>query len=122
MKPLYVQTIFALAIFAFTSGQCLLADEAKPNIIIFLADDLGYAAHPVCSPSGGKLKSDTDPDATPRLRPNAARIDEAFENADKNNDGKLSRDELPVSLSDRLDADKDGHVTEDELKTLRKPE
>jgi arylsulfatase A-like enzyme len=43
MKPFYVQAIFALAIFAFTSGQCLLADEAKPNIIIFLADDLGYA-------------------------------------------------------------------------------
>jgi CubicO group peptidase (beta-lactamase class C family) len=41
-----------------------------------------------------------------------------FKQRDKNNDGKLSRDELPAVLFDRLDADKDGIVTEDELKAL----
>jgi len=37
-------------------------------------------------------------------------------------DGKLSRDELPAALFDRLDGDKDGFVTENELMALRKPE
>jgi CubicO group peptidase (beta-lactamase class C family) len=44
-----------------------------------------------------------------------------FQQRDKNNDGKLSPDELPVALFDRLDADKDGSVTEQELKALRRP-
>jgi CubicO group peptidase (beta-lactamase class C family) len=39
---------------------------------------------------------------------------------DKNNDGKLGKDEIPAALFDRLDADKDGSVTEAELKALRK--
>jgi CubicO group peptidase (beta-lactamase class C family) len=43
-----------------------------------------------------------------------------FKQRDKNNDGKLTRDELPATLFDRLDADNDGAVTEDELKALRK--
>lgn len=46
--------------------------------------------------------------------------DEWFKRIDKNNDGKLSRDELPGALFDRLDANKDGFVTEDELKALWK--
>jgi hypothetical protein len=45
-----------------------------------------------------------------------------FKQRDKNNDGKLTRDELPAALFDKLDADKDGFVTEDELNDLRKPE
>lgn len=40
---------------------------------------------------------------------------------DQNNDGKLSRDELPAALFDRLDADKDGFVSEQELMALSKP-
>jgi Ca2+-binding EF-hand superfamily protein len=43
-----------------------------------------------------------------------------FKAADKNNDGKLTRDELPAALFDRLDADKDGFVKEEELKALRR--
>ncbi len=39
---------------------------------------------------------------------------------DKDNDGKLSPDELPAALIDRLDADKDGFVNEEELKELGK--
>ncbi len=41
-----------------------------------------------------------------------------FKQRDKNGDGKLSRDELPAALFDKLDADKDGFVTEAELKAL----
>jgi CubicO group peptidase (beta-lactamase class C family) len=52
----------------------------------------------------------------------AGALTSQFKQRDKNNDGKLSRDELPAALFDRLDADKDGFVTEKELKALRKPE
>jgi CubicO group peptidase (beta-lactamase class C family) len=43
-----------------------------------------------------------------------------FKQRDKNADGKLDRDELPGALFERLDANKDGFVTEDELKSLWK--
>jgi CubicO group peptidase (beta-lactamase class C family) len=41
-----------------------------------------------------------------------------FKQRDKNGDGKLDRTELPAALFDRLDADKDGFVTEEELRAL----
>jgi CubicO group peptidase (beta-lactamase class C family) len=43
-----------------------------------------------------------------------------FKQRDKNGDGKLDRSELPGALCDRLDANKDGFVTGDELKALWK--
>jgi Ca2+-binding EF-hand superfamily protein len=43
-----------------------------------------------------------------------------FQQRDTNKDGKLSRDELPAALFDRLDADKDGFVSEAELAGLWK--
>ena len=44
------------------------------------------------SDSGGELKSEPSTQ-NPRRRPNATRVDEAFKAADKNNDGKLTREE-----------------------------
>ena len=41
-----------------------------------------------------------------------------FKQRDKDNDGQLSRDEIPAALFDRLDADKDGFVSEEEAKAL----
>jgi CubicO group peptidase (beta-lactamase class C family) len=41
-----------------------------------------------------------------------------FKQRDRNGDGKLDRSELPGALFDRLDANKDGFVTEDEAKAL----
>jgi CubicO group peptidase (beta-lactamase class C family) len=41
-----------------------------------------------------------------------------FKQRDKNGDGKLDRNELPGAFFDRLDTNKDGFITEDELKAL----
>jgi arylsulfatase A-like enzyme len=65
---------------------------------------------------GGKLKTG-DESPTPRRRtPAAGRIDEAFKAADKNSDGKLSREEYPQPGDfNAVDADQDGFATRDEV-------
>jgi hypothetical protein len=68
---------------------------------------------------GGKLK--TSPSPAPKGKGKAkagARVDDAFKAADKNNDGKLSKDEYPQpEIFDALDANKDGTATLEEVRT-----
>jgi arylsulfatase A-like enzyme len=66
---------------------------------------------------GGKLKPGAA--TTTRRPPAGSRIDEAFKNADKNNDGKLSLDEYPQpGVFSAVDANKDGFATLEEVRAF----
>ncbi|MEM8883136.1 MAG: hypothetical protein AAGD14_03615 [Planctomycetota bacterium] len=74
------------------------------------------------------LKLDQDGDGklgpTECRPPSAERKPDGAKSMDKNGDGKVTKDELPAALQprfDELDVDKDGALSEEEMKAARKP-
>ena len=69
---------------------------------------------------GGKLKPEAERTTSRRPRSGRGRFDleQAFKNADRNNDGKLARDEYPrPEAFPNVDANKDGFATLEEVQT-----
>jgi hypothetical protein len=71
---------------------------------------------------GGKLMTSPSPAPKGKAKGKAGaattRVDDAFKAADKNNDGKLSREEYPQpEIFDAVDANKDGAATLEEVRT-----
>ena len=65
---------------------------------------------------GGKLK---ETPSSPRSRRGGVRLQEAFRQADKNNDGKLSAAEYPQpAVFKQVDANADGFATPDEVRSF----
>jgi CubicO group peptidase (beta-lactamase class C family) len=73
-----------------------------PAFLTVANEAIGISSPPARNAGGSPLGDTTNP----------------FKQRDKNGDGKLDRDELPASLFDKLDRDRDGCVTEVELKSL----
>jgi arylsulfatase A-like enzyme len=66
---------------------------------------------------GGKAKPEASQTPTRRGAQAAGRIDDSFKAADKNGDGKLTREEYPrPEVFDAVDADEDGHATLEEVR------
>jgi Ca2+-binding EF-hand superfamily protein len=70
-------------------------------------------------PDGGRPKGDGGPEGGPKGPPPGGGPEEMFKRADKNNDGKISKDEVPAEAWERLgklDKDNDGAVSKEEAR------
>ena len=76
----------------------------------------------IFSTSFAFAQAPADPGKTEKREPRAAHMQERLKAADKNGDGKISREEATASLPklskhfDKIDADKDGFISKDEMK------
>jgi Ca2+-binding EF-hand superfamily protein len=71
----------------------------------------------------GPMGPGSGPQAGPAYGPHPPRPAELFDRFDKNKDGKLTKDEVPAGVWERMskaDANKDGAVTKDELEAFHK--
>ena len=76
----------------------------------------------IFSTSFAFAQAPVDPGKTEKREARAAHMQERLKAADKNGDGKISREEATASLPklskhfDKIDADKDGFISKDEMK------
>ena len=104
-------------------GTQFVVDRSKRTFTLFMVQTQHYKAptYPAFLALANEACGLTAPGAmTGTPGGTGGGMSSPFKQRDKNNDGKLTRDELPAALFDRLDADKDGSVTEAELTALWK--
>ena len=104
-------------------GTQFVVDRSKRTFTLFMVQTQHYKAptYPAFLALANEACGLTAPGAmTGTPGGTGGGISSPFKQRDKNNDGKLTRDELPAALFDKLDADKDGSVTEAELTALWK--
>jgi hypothetical protein len=104
-------------------GTQFIVDCSKRTVTLFMVQTQHYKAptHPaflaLANEASGLPAPAMPMTGTPGAGGSGGTSDPFRERA-SNKDGKLSRDELPAAHFDRLNADKDGVVTEAELATL----
>jgi CubicO group peptidase (beta-lactamase class C family) len=96
-------------------GTQFVIDRAHSYFAIFMVQTQGYKAPTY--PAFLTLAREAAGIAGPGLG-GASDMGYALRQRDRNGDGKLDRQELPAALLERLDANQDGVVTEEEMKAL----
>jgi CubicO group peptidase (beta-lactamase class C family) len=104
-------------------GTQFWIDRKNALIGVFMVQTQGYRAptYPVFRALANEAAGIAARGAGAAPGPGSGGSAAAFKQRDRNGDGKLERSELPGVLFERLDADKDGFVTEEEASTLWKP-
>ena len=98
------------------NGTQFWIDRPNNLFAIFMVQTQNYKA-----PTYNAFRSLVSEASGIKSNPSPARnmFGNALRQRDANGDGKLDREELPQALFDRLDQDKDGFVSESELRSLR---
>ena len=103
-------------------GTQFVVDRSKRTFTLFMVQTQHYKAptYPAFLALANEACGLTGHGAMTSTPGGTGSTSSPFKQRDMNGDGKLSRDELPAALFDKLDADKDGFVTEAELTALWK--
>jgi CubicO group peptidase (beta-lactamase class C family) len=106
-------------------GTQFVVDRSKRTFTLFMVQTQHYKAptYPAFLALANEacgLPAPAMPTTGTPSKPGGGGAGSPFQQRDTNKDGKLSRDELPAALFDKLDADKDGFVSEAELTALWK--
>ena len=103
-------------------GTQFVVDRSKRTFTLFMVQTQHYKAptYPAFLALANEACGLSAPTTGTAGKPGAGGAGGPFQQRDTNQDGKLSRDELPAALFDKLDADKDGVVSTAELTALWK--